>query len=238
MYYIDGFVLPVPDANEEAYRKMAADAEKIFRKHGAIGFVENWGADVPQGKTTCFNSAVLKKDNESVMFSWIVWPDKAARDAGNAAMMADPEMEAPDEMPFDMQRMIFAGFEQLIGDALARPGLINGTVIPVPAANRAKYTALADKMGKLFIEHGATSVVDAWGDDVPEGKVTSFHMAVKKQPGEDVVFSWINWKDQAAHDKGWETIMQDPRMAEFGPNMAGADMGRMIYGTFKPIVGG
>jgi uncharacterized protein YbaA (DUF1428 family) len=237
MTYIDGFVLAVPNANKEAYRKMASDCSVIFKKHGAIAFVENWGEEVPQGKTNCFNSAVKKKDDETVMFSWIVWPDRAARDAGNAAMMADPDMAMPEGgMPFDGMRMIFGGFEHLVGDALARPGVINGTVLPVPADKRADYTAAAAKMAEVFIEHGATSVVDGWADDVPEGKVNSFHSAVLEKPGETVVFSWINWKDQAAHDAGWEKAMADPRMEQYNPAMVGADMGRMIYGTFKPIV--
>ena len=237
MTYVDGFVLPVPDANKEAYRKMASDASKVFRKHGAIGFVENWGEDVPQGKTNCFNSAVMKKVGETVMFSWIVWPDRAARDAGNQAVMVDPDLGGPDMvMPFDGMRMIFGGFEHLLGDALAKPGVINGTVMPVPSDKRAEYTAAAKKMAELFIECGATSVVDAWSDDVPEGKVNSFHTAVLKKPGEDIVFSWINWKDQAAHDAGWEKAMADPRMGEFSPATVGADMGRMIYGTFRPLV--
>jgi len=237
MAYVDGFVLPVPDANKEAYRKLAADAARIFRKHGAIGFVENWGEDVPKGKTNCFNSAVMKKDDETVMFSWIVWPDRAARDKGNNTMMNDPDMKMPETgMPFDGMRMIIGGFDILLGDALAKPGVINGTVMPVPADKRAEYTAAAKKMADLFIEHGATSVVDAWGDDLPEGKVNSFHTAILEKPGENVIFSWINWKDQAAHDAGWEKAMADPRMAEFNPATVGADMGRMIYGTFKPIV--
>ena len=238
MLYVDGFVLAVPNAKKEAYRKMAADGSKIFRKHGAVGFVENWGEDVPQGKTNCFNSAVMKKDDETVVFSWIIWPDRAARDKGNAAMMADPAMAdmKPEDTPFDMTRMIYGGFDQLLGDALAPPGLINGTVMPVPAGKRAEYTAAAEKMAELFIEHGAVSVVDAWGEDVPQGKVNSFHTAVLEKPGEDVIFSWINWKDQVSHDAGWEKAMADPRMAQFNPATVGADMGRMIYGTFKPIV--
>lgn len=237
MTYVDGFVLAVPDANKEAYRKMASDASKVFKKHGAISFVECWGEDVPQGKTNCFNSAVLKKEGETVMFSWIIWPDRAARDAGNEAVMADPGLGGPGmEMPFDGLRMIYGGFAHLLGDALAKPGLINGTVLPVPADKRADYTSAAKKMEDLFVECGAISVVDAWSDDVPEGKVNSFHTAVLKKPGEDIVFSWINWKDQATHDAGWEKAMADPRMDKFGPQTVGADMGRMIYGTFKPIV--
>lgn len=237
MTYVDGFVLAVPDANKEAYRKLATDASVVFRRHGAIGFVENWGVDVPQGKVNCLNSAVMRKPDETVMFSWIIWPDKATRDAGNAAVMVDPDLGGPGmEMPFDGMRMIYGGFEHLLGDALVKPGLISGTVMPVPSAQRAAFKAAASKMADLFMEYGATSVVDAWSDDVPEGKVNSFHTAVLKKPDEDIVFSWINWKDRATHDAGWEKVMADPRMDEFSPSAVGADMGRMIYGTFKPLV--
>jgi uncharacterized protein YbaA (DUF1428 family) len=116
------------------------------------------------------------------------------------------------------------------------PGLIDGTVMPSPAANHKAHLAAAEQMADLVREYGATSVVDAWSDDVPEGKVNSFHTAVLRKPDEVVVFSWINWKDQAAHDAGWKKIIADPRMADFSPSTVGADIGRMIYGTFKPLV--
>jgi uncharacterized protein YbaA (DUF1428 family) len=240
MAYIDGFVLAVPNANKDAYQKMASDAAAVFRRLGAIGFVENWGLEVPQGKVTCFNSAVMRKPDETVMFSWIVWPDRAARDAGNKAMMDDPAFEgmSPETMPFDGQRMICGGFEPLFGDALAAPGIVDGTLMPVPAGSRAAYTAAAEKLAAMFVEHGATTVVDAWGEDLPEGKVNSFHTAVLKKPDENVIFSWINWKDAATRQAGWDKAMADPRMAEFSPVTTGADLGRMIYGTFEPLVVG
>jgi uncharacterized protein YbaA (DUF1428 family) len=237
MTYVDGFVLAVPNANREAYRKLASEASVVFRRHGAIGFVENWGVDVPQGKVNCFNSAVMRKPDETVMFSWIVWPDRAARDAGNAAVMVDPDLGGPGrQMPFDGMRMIFGGFEHLLGDALARPGLVDGTLMPVPAANRAAYREKAVLMADLFREHGALSVVDCWSDDVPEGKVNSFHTAVLRRPEEAIVFSWINWQDKAAQEKGWASVMADPRMEALSPKTVGADMGRMVYGTFEPLV--
>jgi len=237
MTYIDGFVLAVPTSNKEAYRKMASDASKVFVRHGAIAFLEGWGEDVPQGKVNCLNTAVMKKPDETVMFSWIVWPDRAARDAGNAAVMVDPDLGGPGmEMPFDGSRMIDGGFEHLFGDAITAPGIFDGTVMPVPAARKADYKAAAEKMAALFIEYGAVSVVDAWSDDVPEGKVNSFHTAILRKPDEAIVFSWIGWKDAAAQASGWEKIMADPRMAEFSPASVGADMGRMIFGSFKPIV--
>ncbi|MBP6014662.1 MAG: DUF1428 domain-containing protein [Alphaproteobacteria bacterium] len=115
MPYVDGFVIPVPKANREAYRKMAEMAAPIFKEHGALKVVECFGDDVPDGQVTSFPLAVKKTDDEIVVFSWIIWPSKAARDAGNAKAMADPRMQMPpDGMPFDGKRMIFGGFEMFL----------------------------------------------------------------------------------------------------------------------------
>jgi uncharacterized protein YbaA (DUF1428 family) len=115
MAYIDGFVVPVPKGNKEAYRKLAAFAAPIFMEHGATRMVECWGDDVPDGKQTDFRRAVQAKEDEQVVFSWIVWPSKAARDEGNKKVMEDPRMKhAPADMPFDGMRMIFGGFETLL----------------------------------------------------------------------------------------------------------------------------
>jgi uncharacterized protein YbaA (DUF1428 family) len=115
MSYVDGFVAAVPTANREAYRKHAADAAAVFKEHGAINCVECWGDDVPDGKVTSFPLAVQRKPDETVVFSWIVWPSRAARDAGMAKIMADPRMQ-PDAnpMPFDGQRLIYGGFEPIV----------------------------------------------------------------------------------------------------------------------------
>jgi uncharacterized protein YbaA (DUF1428 family) len=112
MSYVDGFVLAVPTAKREAYIALARDAAPIFRDHGAIGFVECWGDDVPDGKVTSFPMAVKADADETVVFSWIVWPSKKARENGMAKVMADPRManHKPEDMPFDGKRMIFGGF--------------------------------------------------------------------------------------------------------------------------------
>ncbi len=90
-------------------------ASEIYREHGAIKVTECWGDDVPDGKVTSFPMAVKRESAESVVFSWIVWPSKEARDAGNAKVMADPRMKSSMEnMPFDGRRMIYGGFEVLI----------------------------------------------------------------------------------------------------------------------------
>jgi uncharacterized protein YbaA (DUF1428 family) len=112
MTYIDGFVAAVPNANKEIYRKHAIEASAIFKEHGALQVVECWGDEVPDGKVTSFPMAVKKTADETVVFSWVLWPSKAAHDAGWPKIMADPRMQ-PDtmQMPFDAKRMIFGGFE-------------------------------------------------------------------------------------------------------------------------------
>ncbi|WP_291198332.1 DUF1428 domain-containing protein [Hyphomonas sp.] len=98
-----------------------------------------------------------------------------------------------------------------------------GLSCPVFARRRAcrHQQAAAKQIAEQFIAYGTASVVDAWSDDVPEGKVNSFHTAVLKKPGEDTGFSWLIWKDQAAHDANWEKIMADPRMAAYSPASVG-----------------
>ncbi|MFN0161247.1 MAG: DUF1428 domain-containing protein [Burkholderiales bacterium] len=115
MNYIDGFVAAVPTANQEAYRKHAEDAAKIFKEYGALKLVECWGDDVPDGVLTSFPLAVKKQADETVVFSWIIWPTRAARDAGWEKIMADPRM-APGAMPlpFDGKRMIYGGFQMIL----------------------------------------------------------------------------------------------------------------------------
>ena len=115
MTYIDGFVAAVPTANRDTYRKHAEKAAVVFKEHGALKMVECWGDDVPDGKLTSFPMAVQKKDDETVVFSWIVWPSKQARDEGMKKVMADPRVQ-PDAnaIPFDGKRLIFGGFEVLV----------------------------------------------------------------------------------------------------------------------------
>ena len=115
MSYVDGFVVPVPTASREAYRKVAEMAAGVFRECGALSVVECWGDDVPEGKVTSFPMSVKLKEGETVVFSWITWPSKQIRDAGMKKAMEDPRMQlSPETMPFDGQRMIFGGFEVLV----------------------------------------------------------------------------------------------------------------------------
>ena len=114
MNYIDGYVVPVRSSAREAYAEIAREAAAIFREHGAMAVVETWGDDVPEGKLTSFPMAVKLEEGETVVFSWIVWPSREARDAGNAKAMADPRMKRPEDLPFDAKRLIYGGFQAIV----------------------------------------------------------------------------------------------------------------------------
>ncbi len=114
MTYIDGFVIPVPTENKERSRALAERAAELFRVHGALQVVEAWGDDVPHGKVTDFHRAVEAGAEETVVFSWIVWPSREARDEGQRRAMEDPLMKGLADMPFDGKRMIFGGFSTML----------------------------------------------------------------------------------------------------------------------------
>jgi uncharacterized protein YbaA (DUF1428 family) len=113
MSYIDGFVTAVPNANREKFKTHAEESAKIFREYGALKVVECWGDEVPEGKVTSFPMAVQRKNDETVVFSWIVWPSKEARRTAWEKIMAEQRMQ-PDKMPFDGKRMIYGGFEPIV----------------------------------------------------------------------------------------------------------------------------
>jgi uncharacterized protein YbaA (DUF1428 family) len=112
---------------------------------------------------------------------------------------------------------------------------VDGFVAAVPTTGREAYRAFADRMAGIFREHGALKVVECWGDDVPEGKVTSFPMAVKLQKDESVVFAWITWPSREVRDAGMKKVMADPR-AQPDANQLPFDGKRLIYGGFEMIV--
>jgi uncharacterized protein YbaA (DUF1428 family) len=115
MSYVDGFVLAVPTANRDNYRRVAETAARVFKEYGALAVVECWGDDVPEGKVTSFPMAVQRKPDETVVFSWITWPSRAVRDEGMKKSMEDPRLkETMNPMPFDGQRMIYGGFEVIV----------------------------------------------------------------------------------------------------------------------------
>ncbi len=112
---------------------------------------------------------------------------------------------------------------------------VDGYVLAVPAANRDQYLKLAELAAEVFKDHGALQVVECWGEDVPEGKLTSFPLAVKLEEGEVVVFSWVRWPDKATRDAGMQHAHEDPRMQNFGTSMP-FDGKRMIFGGFDILL--
>lgn len=116
MSYVQGFLLPVPTKNKDAYQKMAQEAWPYYERLGALRLVETWGVDMSGNETADFVSAAGAKEGETVVFSWVEWPDKETCDKAAAAMEADPEMQSPKEPPFDFQRMMWGGFEPIVDE--------------------------------------------------------------------------------------------------------------------------
>ena len=234
MTYFEGFVLAVPEANKEAYRKHAADAAPIFKEFGVKRHIEAWDSDVPEGKVTDFRKAVDAKPDEKVVFAWFEYPDRAARDAANAKMMSDPRMENMGaDMPFDGKRMIMGGFDAIVEEGSQPGGYTDGFVVPVPEGKADAYKELASKMAKVFRQHGAARVVEALSDDVQKGKVTDFYRAVRAEDDEKVVFSFVEWPDKDTRDQAWQKIMADESLKPEGDMPFNGQ--RMFWGGFEPI---
>jgi uncharacterized protein YbaA (DUF1428 family) len=117
MSYIDGMVIPVTTSRQAEYRKTAQEWHLVLKEYGATRIVECWGDDVPDGKVTDFKRAVQAEPTETVVFTWIEWPSKAVRDAGNEKMRTDPRIKMTGDMPFNLQRMIYGGFEVMLDSA-------------------------------------------------------------------------------------------------------------------------
>jgi uncharacterized protein YbaA (DUF1428 family) len=119
MPYVDGFVIAVPTANKKKFIDHAKKGNSVFMELGATRILECWGDDVPEGKMTDFRRAVQANNDETIVFSWIEWPDKTTRDAAMSRM--DEMMKSDDRMnpqknpmPFDAKRMIFGGFTPVV----------------------------------------------------------------------------------------------------------------------------
>lgn len=115
MSYITGFLTPVKSEDKDRYVASAVAAWPHFQRFGATAHVENWGVDVPDGKLTSFPLSVKLEEGEVVVFSWLIWPDKATADSAWAAMESDPAF-ADMDMPFDGKRMMWGGFETVFNN--------------------------------------------------------------------------------------------------------------------------
>jgi uncharacterized protein YbaA (DUF1428 family) len=235
MTYFEGFIVPVPEANREAYIKHATDFAPLVQEVGVKRMVEAWDSDVPEGKVTDFRKAVDAKPDEKVVFSFFEYPSKAERDAANEKFRSDPRMQDMGaNMPFDGKRMIMGGFDAIVEEGTAGGAYTDGFVVPVPDAKREDYRQLAAKMAKVFRQHGATRVIEAFGDDVSKGEVTDFYRAVKAEEGEGVVFSFIEWPDKQTRDTAWEKIMSDESLKPEGEMPFSGQ--RMFWGGFDKII--
>ena len=235
MTYFEGFIVPVPKANKEAYRKHASEFAPLVQEFGVTRMVEAWGDDVADGKVTDFKKAVNAKDDEDVAFSWFEYPDKKARNAANEKMMSDPRMkDMGANMPFDGKRLIMGGFDTIVEEGVPGGSYTDGFVVPVPEGKRDAYRELASKMAGVFRQHGATRVIESIAEDVQRGEVTDFYRAVKAEDGETVVFSFIEWPDKATRDNAWKAIMADESLKPDGDMPF--DGKRMFWGGFEPIL--
>ena len=136
-------------------------------------------------------------------------------------------------MPFDCKRMVYGGFEPIIEAGKPGGGYVDGIVLAVPNDKREEYREMAAKAAEVFLEHGAVRDLEAWGVDTPKGEVTSFPRSVEAGEDESVVFSFVEWPDEAARNAGWEKVMADERMNGISMPFDGK---RMFWGGFKPLV--
>jgi uncharacterized protein YbaA (DUF1428 family) len=234
MTYVQGFLTPCPTAKKDEYVAHARSAVPLFIGEGATRFVEAWGDDVPDGKLNDLKKSVDLKEDETVLFSWLEWPDKATCDAAQAKMMENPDIMNMD-MPFDGMRMMWSGFDTIVERGGGEtPGYVDGFVLPVHADKKGDYLAMAQKAAPIFQEYGALRVVETWGDNTEDGKVTDFNRATLKEPGEKVVYSWVEWPSKEVRDAAWGKIMGDERMKPDGDMPF--DGKRMMWGGFTPIL--
>lgn len=234
MTYYTGAVAAVPTANKQKYIDHAKAAWEMFKSHGATRMVETWGVDVPKGKVTDFQGAVNAKDDETVVFSWIAWPDRPTADAAWQKMESDPEMANMPAMPFDGSRMIWGGFAPVFDQGTdAGAGYYQGFTLAVPAANKDRYVDMCTMGWEMFEKRGAGGMIEAWGEDVPHGKQTDFYRATKAEDGEIPVFSWVAWPDRATCDAAARAMQEDMSGVDM-PEMPFDGM-RMMWAGFEPV---
>lgn len=234
MTYFTGSIAAVPPANRQKYIDHVKAAWPLFRRHGATRMVECWGVDVPRGKVNDLYRAVDARGDEAVVFAWVEWPDKEAADAAREKMWAGPDM-ADMEMPFDGSRMIFGGFAPVFSGGSDRgAGYIQGFALAVPEKNPDAYVRMAGEAWEGgFRPHGCLGIVEAWGVDVPRGKLTDFYRASNAREGEVPVFSWIAWPDRTTCDAAGRAMEADMAGQEM-PEMPFDGM-RMMWGGFEPV---
>jgi uncharacterized protein YbaA (DUF1428 family) len=233
--HIQGFLIAVKTARRDNYLKMARDTAPMFAEFGALRTVECWADDVADGQRTDMKRATKAQADESIVFSWIEWPDKATCDAAAKRMMTDERMQTPPEdMPFDGARMIYAGFETVHDSGgTARFGYVDGVIAKVTGGGAAAVAAFEAAATPVFKDKGATRLVGGVSSEIKRGKTTDFLRAVDAQEGDMVTFGWIEWPDKATRDAGMGSMRQDERMTTLTPAWDGPTA---IFGGFVPIL--
>ena len=154
MTYFEGFIVPVPEANKDAFRDHANQLAPLLKECGVRRQVEAWDSDVPEGKVTDFRKSVDAKPDEKVAFAWFEYPDRQARDATNANMMSDPRMQDPGEAPFDGKRMILGGFDAIVEEGFGGRDLYR-------RLRRSRSRGKARGLSRARVENGQ-GVPPAW----------------------------------------------------------------------------
>jgi uncharacterized protein YbaA (DUF1428 family) len=233
MSYFQGFIIPVKDGDKQAYLDLAKKAAPVLAEYGATATVECWGDEVPDGKRTDMKRAVQAEPGEHIVFSWVWWPDKATCDNAAEKLMADERMQPDGEMPFNPQRMIYGGYEAVYDDGQGGAfGYVDGVVAPT-TSDKETFAEQSRKVSAYFLRNGATRIIDGWGIDVPDGKVTDFKRAVAAEDSETVTFGWLEWPDKATRDAAFAGMANDADMQALAPPF---DMQRAIFGGFVPIL--
>ncbi|MFV0276339.1 MAG: DUF1428 domain-containing protein [Parahaliea sp.] len=234
MSYYTGLIAAVPTANRAKYLEHARATWPLFQGRGATRLVETWGVDIQAGKVTDFYGAVAARDGESIVYSWIEWPDRATADSAWHDIHNDPASANMPAMPFDGSRMIFGGFESVFAaGSRAAAGYYQGFSLAVPEANRAAYVKMAGDAWPAFRKGGCLGMFENWGVEVQRGEQTDFYRATKAQDGEVPLFSWTAWPDRATCEAAAKAM--EAEMGDFDFSSMPFDGMRMMWGGFEPI---
>lgn len=238
MSYVDGFLIAVPNNRLDEYKTMAELGRTVWMDHGATAYLEAVADDVPYGEVTSFPRAVMAKEDETVIFSFIVYPSKEVRDACMKKVFEDDRMKGSmDNAPFDGKRMIFGGFdailtpEKLDGNA----GYVDGFVMPVEANRLDEYRRIAKESAPMWKDFGAVAIGETLADDAPVGELTSFPRSVQAKDGETVGFGYVIYESREHRDAVNAKMMADKRFEELMRSIP-VDGKRMIFGGFRTIV--
>ena len=242
--YIDGLVFAVPTANKQAFIDYAKRSDSFLEGYIRIGY--GWEDELLEGQLTDFRKSVQAKTDESIIFVWIEWPDKATRNLEHQNMQARLKSEATfinEIPPFDGARMLSGGFETIIdfettihnkkGDF--KMSYFDGFLFAVKSENKEAFIDYANRANSLI--EGCTRIVYALEDDLQDGQVTDFRMAVQAKDDEAVVFGWEEWPDKEARNKGHELMADYLESHEtLGKEIPPFDELRMVFGGFETII--